>query len=210
LKIKTENGQKIQNYQVFNDIRNAYYRQHKKRSDFPAATGIGMKTQGLVVEIFAKKPCDDVLILPLRSQIQKNPFAYSEAVLVGDETNKKPPLFERARLLHSKDQTQIFVSGTASIKNQETVAIGDVSAQTENTILYIKELVSFKNIHDNYSDIALNHVNYQRVRVYVKHPNDKIIVDKICSVHFPEHLINIVEADVCRDNLLVEIEADLG
>jgi hypothetical protein len=210
LKQKTKNGLNVQNYQVFNDIRNAYYRCHKKRSDFPAATGIGMKTQGLVVDVFAKKSCDTVQSLPLRSQIQKNPFAYSEAVLVGDETNKKPPLFERARMLHAKHQTQVFVSGTASIKNQETVAIGDVSAQTENTISYIKELISSENIQKNYSEILLNNLNYQRVRVYVKHRDDMKIVHKICSAHFPEHVINVVEADVCRDNLLVEIEIDLG
>jgi enamine deaminase RidA (YjgF/YER057c/UK114 family) len=236
LKIKTKDGLNIQNYQLFNDIRNTYYRQHKKNADFPAATGIGMKTQGLVVDIFAKKTklqiagtnlrslskievrslsgvevqsVSSVQSLPLRSRIQKNPFAYSEAVLIGDEKNKKPPLFERARILHSTDQSQIFVSGTASIENQETVGIGDVSAQTENTIQYIKDLISLENIRHNYPQIILHKQNYLRVRVYVKHKHDMETVFKICTAHFPEHVINMVEADVCRDNLLVEIEADL-
>jgi hypothetical protein len=209
LKTETKDGLNIQNYQVFNDIRNDYYRRNKKQSDFPAATGIGIKTQGLIVDVFAKKSSSNVQNLPLRSKIQKNPFAYSEAVLVGCKTDKKPPLFERARMLHSNHQAQIFVSGTASIENQETVAIGDVSAQTENTISYIKELVSSKNIQDNYPEIMLNNRNYQRVRVYVKHRKDMDVVHKICSAHFPQHLINMVEADICRDNLLVEIEADL-
>jgi hypothetical protein len=211
LKIKNHNGLNVQNYQVFNEIRNAYYRRHKTKNDFPAATGIGMKTQGLVVDVFAKRPCENVQNLPLRSQIQKNPFAYSEAVLVGNQTDKKPPLFERARLLYSNHQAQIFVSGTASIENQETVAIGDVSAQTENTIRYIKELVSPENIQTNYPNISLNSqdYHYQRVLVYVKHETDMELVRQICAAHFPEHTINIVEADVCRDNLLVEIEADL-
>jgi enamine deaminase RidA (YjgF/YER057c/UK114 family) len=209
LKEKNKDGLCAQNYQVFNDIRNDYYRRNKKTSDFPAATGIGMKTQGLIVDIFAQKSCDVVQSLPLRSKIQKNPFAYSEAVLVGDKVDKKPPLFERARLLYSKHRAQIFVSGTASIKNQETVAIGNISAQTDNTIRYIKDLVSLQNIQDNYSEIRLSNQDYQRVRVYVKRRDDLETVFKICTAHFPEHVINVVEADICRDNLLVEIEADL-
>ncbi|MDR1951032.1 MAG: hypothetical protein LBP96_02235 [Bacteroidales bacterium] len=218
LKTETKNDLYTQNYQMFNDIRNDYYLRNKKMSNFPAATGIGMKIQGLVVDVFARKNGTDVDVrageeivqsLPLRSKVQKNPFAYSEAVLVGDKTNKKPPLFERARMLYSKNQAQIFVSGTASIKNQETVAIDDVSAQTTNTIRYIEELVSPENIQDNYPHITLNYQTYQRVRVYVKHRNDIETVFKICTAHFPEHVINVVEADICRDNLLVEIEADL-
>ena len=219
LKIKTHDGLNVQNYQVFNDIRNAYYRRNKKRSDFPAATGIGIKTPGLVVDIFAQKSGDEVQSLPLRSQVQKNPFAYSETVLVGDKSDKKPPLFERGRILYSTEsaslpklnhQAQILVSGTASIQNQETVAIGDVSAQTENTIQYIQELISSKNIQNNYSELNLGQLDYQRILVYVKNQNDMEIVSRICSAHFPKHLINLVEADICRDNLLVEIEADLG
>ena len=210
LKIETKKGLNIQNYQVFNDIRNEYYLRNKKNvSDFPAATGIGMKTQGLVVDVFAKKLCDNVQSLPLRSNVQKNPFAYSDAVLVGCSINKKPPLFERARLLYSNEQAQIFVSGTASIKDQETVAIGDVSTQTTNTIRFIKELVSFENIQNNYPQIKLRNQTYQRVRVYVKRRDDIETVYKICTEHFPEHVVNIVEADICRENLLVEIEADL-
>jgi len=209
LKTETPNGLRVQNYQVFNDTRDAYYRRNKKASDFPAATGIGMKTQGLIVDLFARKSCEETQNLPLRSAVQKDPFAYSEEVLVGEKTEKKPPLFERARLLHSKNQTQIFVSGTASIKGQETIAIGDVSAQTNNTILYIEELTSFENIQQNYPNIQLKNRIYQRVRVYVKHRNDMEIVFKICAAHFPKTVINVVEADVCRDNLLVEIEAEL-
>ncbi len=209
LKTETKDGVCLQNYQVFNDIRNAYYFRNKTRSDFPAATGIGMKTPGLVVDVFARKSDENVLSLPLRSKVQKDPFAYSESVLVGDTSDKKPPLFERARMLYSEKQTHIFVSGTASIQNQETVAIGDVSAQTEYTIQCIEELISFENMRDNYPKI--DHVNrdYQRVRIYVKRRDDLETVYKICSQHFPEHVMNVVEADVCRDNLLVEIEADL-
>jgi enamine deaminase RidA (YjgF/YER057c/UK114 family) len=169
LKIKMINGLHVQNYQVFNDIRNRYYRQNKTTSDFPAATGIGMKRQGLVVDVFAKKPSENVQNLPLRSRIQKDAHAYSEAVLVGDEKNKKPPLFERARLLVSKDEIQIFVSGTASIENQETVGIGDVSLQTENTIQYIKDLVSVENILHNYPTLRLRSATVANQDNYVRY-----------------------------------------
>lgn len=209
LKMQTKDGVCSQNYQVFNDIRNDFYQRYKRTSDFPAATGIGMKTQGVIVDIFARKSGVQEQSLPLRSKVQKNPFAYNDAVLVGDKTDKKPPLFERARMLWDGCQAQIFVSGTASIKNQETIAIGDVGAQTENTIQFIKELVSSKNIRDNYPHIHAERCIYHRVRVYVKRRDDFETVYKICAAHFPEHVINMVEADVCRDNLLVEIEADL-
>ena len=209
LKTKIEDGVCVQNYQIFNEIRNDYYHRNKKKQDFPAATGIGKKNPGLIVDVFARKQCEDVQSLPLQSKIQKNPVSYSDAVLVGDKTNKKPPLFERARILYSEHLAQIFVSGTASIKDQETVAIGDVSAQTDHTIQCIKELISLENIRDNYPQIRLKNQTFQNVRVYVKRRDDIETVFKICSAHFPEHMINIVEADICRSNLLVEIEADL-
>jgi chorismate lyase/3-hydroxybenzoate synthase len=45
------------------------------------------------------------------------------------------------------------------------------------------------------------------VRVYLRHKEDFVATEAYLRQQFPEEVINIVHADICRDNLLVEIEA---
>ncbi len=47
---------------------------------------------------------------------------------------------------------------------------------------------------------------YLFIRVYIKHQDYLDNVKKICSKRFPDIPVHYLIADVCRDNLLVEIE----
>jgi hypothetical protein len=49
---------------------------------------------------------------------------------------------------------------------------------------------------------------YTLLRVYVKNQEHFDEVRKICSDHFPRVPAIFIEADICREDLLTEIEAE--
>jgi enamine deaminase RidA (YjgF/YER057c/UK114 family) len=204
----TEN--KIQNYQALNDVRAKYYATAQFIHGYPAATGIGMNSGGIILEFYANKPYVREEIVPIKNPQQKDAYDYSQDVLIGNALNSKPkkssPKFERAKYISAQNDKIIFVSGTASIKGEITIGINDVAVQTKTTIENIRNLIAHENLMSNQ---ILNHYNkllFSSIRVYVKIPSDMETVRKICDPAFPEVQINYLVADICRDALLVEIE----
>jgi hypothetical protein len=47
------------------------------------------------------------------------------------------------------------------------------------------------------------------LRVYIKKQEDFNAVKTICAEHFPKAPAIFIEADICRDDLLTEIEAEV-
>ncbi len=209
LKINDADGRDLQNYQVFNEVRGLFYKHYRTRKDFPAATGIGVKVPGVSIDFFAVKPLTEgVSTAPVNNRKQQNAYVYGQEVLVGSvpatSVVKQPPQFERARLFSTSSESTLFISGTASIIGQETVGLGDVKEQTCVTIENIEELR--RAALELQSDGALR---YSLLRVYVKNEEDFPVVQQICKNHFPGVPMAFVQADVCRDNLLVEIEGEM-
>jgi enamine deaminase RidA (YjgF/YER057c/UK114 family) len=201
---------RIQNYQALNDVRSKYYATAAFIHGYPAATGIGMNSGGIILEFYANKPFVKEEIIPIKNPQQKDAYDYSEKVLVGNHLSIHPkktaPKFERAKYISAENDKIIFVSGTASIKGEVTIGLGDVAIQTKTTIENIRNLVSHENLLDNH---ILNHYTsllFSSIRVYVKYPGDMDTVREICDASFPGVQINYLVADICRDALLVEIE----
>jgi enamine deaminase RidA (YjgF/YER057c/UK114 family) len=194
-------GKKLQNYQVFNEIRQKYYSTVAFKDGFPAATGIGTRNGNYDLDFFAIKSSPTIQKVGLSNPKQHNAYEYQQSFLVGDTTSgqsKKAPLFERAKMLRLVDESMIFISGTASIIGQETIGIGDIKCQTEITINNMQELIP--NIND------LETIPYTYLRAYIKEECDFPAVRSICETLFPDVPVSYLKADVCRDNLLVEIE----
>ena len=201
-----------QHYQAFNKVRSEYYREYRSVSDFPAATGIGMKYGRVMIDFCAVSSTKDVQIKSIANPRQINPYSYDQAVLIGttDTGQKQPPLFERAKLLIFSDTWRLFVSGTASIIGQETTGIGSLEEQTFVTIENISKLVSKENLSIHCPEI--NHdkpLRFRRIRVYVKNDCEIPAVKSICTKFYSKIPSIYIQADICRTNLLVEIEADL-
>jgi enamine deaminase RidA (YjgF/YER057c/UK114 family) len=105
------------------------------------------------------------------------------------------------------DYVTTWISGTASIVNSETVHLGDVEKQTEQTIDNIERLISAANFERHgirgtgarLSDLA-------KIRVYVKRAEDYETCRAICERRLGSLPAIYAQADVCRPNLLVEIE----
>jgi enamine deaminase RidA (YjgF/YER057c/UK114 family) len=114
------------------------------------------------------------------------------------------PTFSRACLLRGLAGTNLFVSGTASIVGHESTHRGDVIAQTRETLANIDALLDETNRMgaDRYALGGL------RFKVYVRRARDLGAVERALSDLLgsgPQ--IVYLNADVCREDLLVEIEA---
>ena len=202
----------FQNYQVFNEVRSEYYLKYRTVHGYPAATGIGMKLGGVSIDFCAVLPDEAVMVKPIENPDQVNAYEYGQQVLRGMPCEgmsvKHPPQFERALLLRRRVKSTLFISGTASIIGQDTIGIGDIEKQTIVTIENIYKLTDQKRVGGALQNNDIDWGNFILVRVYVKETEDISKVKMICSEKFPEVPQIFVESDICRDNLLVEIEAE--
>jgi len=201
-----------QNYQLFNEVRSDYYSTYRTILDFPAATGIGTAFHGVTIECLAVIADENLRIVPISNPKQLNSFKYGQTVLKGEplknKTINQPPLFERAKLIVTGLNSRVFISGTASIVGQETIGMGDVIKQTQVTIENIELLTSEINLKSHYPELLIYPDKYAYVRVYVKNEEDIPTVKVICQKHFGKVPMSFVKADICRDDLLVEIETE--
>ncbi len=193
-----------QTYQVFNDVRARFYGNHFEGTGFPAATGIGMSRGGIIIE-FVAVDAPEAVSLPVDNPVQVAAHDYSEAVLVGEgPVCKATPKFERARYLELFGKKQIFISGTASIRGEQTVGIGDPEEQTRVTIDNMVRLYSGESLKA-LSEQALEPV-YGHARVYVKNRKDYFRIRNTFWHSYGALPVVYIQADICRDELLVEIE----
>jgi enamine deaminase RidA (YjgF/YER057c/UK114 family) len=203
----------FQNYQIFNEVRSEYYKKYRTGSGFPAATGVGMKYGGVFLDFCAVKSDDAVKIKAINNPNQINAYEYGQQVLKGltpgGSSVKHPPQFERALLMINKTNSTLFVSGTASIIGQETIGRGDVSEQTVVTIENIMKLANAERINKFTGGSVSLPGRFSLLRVYIKKQEDFTAVKGICQEHFPGTPAIFIEADICRDDLLTEIEAEV-
>jgi len=115
------------------------------------------------------------------------------------------PVFSRACLLHESAGTSLFVSGTASIVGHETIHHGDAAAQTRETLVNIGALVEEANRVTGRARYSLDGL---KLKVYVRNAADLAAVElAIAGTGCPRASVVYLQADVCREDLLVEIEA---
>jgi len=203
----------FQNYQVFNEVRSEYYKKYRSVAGFPAATGVGMKFGGVFLDFCALKSDDTVKLRAINNPNQVNAYDYGQQVLKGVATGsssvKHPPQFERGLLMINKTCNTLFVSGTASIIGQETIGIGDINEQAIVTIENIRKVADNERIKQLTGSQDLSPGKFSLLRVYIKKQEDFNPVKKICYEYFPDSPVIFIEADICRDDLLTEIEAEV-
>jgi len=200
-----------QNYQDFNDARSHFYADAKWEEGYPAATGIGTSAGGLMVEIdatsFNNKKSRAV---SLDNSLQIAAHEYSQDVLVGAPdlhfNQRTTPKFERAKAIVVDEQTKIiYISGTAAIRGEESLANVGIQQQTVTTLENIEFLVSKKNLKAHKVNVKSEPV-IQIFRVYLKSYKDLNPARDIITERYPGLPVMYVISDVCRDELLIEIE----
>lgn len=202
----------VQNYQVFNKVRSEVYQKYRTIHGYPAATGIGMKLDGVSLDFCAVMAQESVTIKPIDNPNQVNPYEYGQEVLrvvAGKgKSIKYHPLFERALLMRGKRSSTLFISGTASIIGQDITGLEDVEKQTVVTLDNIDKLTDKKRIGDLTGKTDKEWGKFILLRVYVKNQDDFAKVKTICQQRFPGVPSIFIQSDICRDNLLVEVEAE--
>jgi enamine deaminase RidA (YjgF/YER057c/UK114 family) len=169
---------------------------------YPASTGIGMGGNGLVASCLTlQTPRKDVFLLPLENPQQTPAYAYHP------QYSLQSPKFSRAMALVLGDYVTTWVSGTASIVNAESRHSGDIQKQTEQTIDNIERLISPANLAvHGVKGAGARLDDLAKIRVYLKRPQDFAICKAICERRFGAVPAIYAVADVCRPELLVEIE----
>ena len=169
---------------------------------YPASTGIGTLGRGLVTSCQAlQTDRTDVRLLPLENPHQTPSFDY------GPEYSLKSPKFSRAMAVAIGNYVTTWVSGTASILNSETVHVGDVEKQTHQTIDNIRDLIAPENFaRQGLPGAGAGLGDLAKVRVYIKHAEDYEKCRAICDERLGGLPTIYAVADVCRPDLLVEIE----
>ncbi len=202
-------GDENQHYQLFNNVRSKYYAKSEFVNGYPAATGIGTMAGGVIVSFYASNQSGPDVI-SVENPLQKAAFEYSDEVLVSEAEFegfcKCTPKFARAKLVSNTRSVQIYISGTASIREEKTVAEDDVAAQTRVTIDNVEKLISKKTLSSLDREIP-EQLKIDFFRVYIKDQADYQLVKSVCEESWPGVLSVYVVSDVCRENLLVEIEA---
>ncbi len=179
-----------------------YQRNTRNGPDFPASTGIGAQGRDLSAYAIAlATDRDDVLATPLENPRQTSAFDYARSY------SPQSPKFSRAMAVsHGADMT-IFISGTASITSSESRHAGDAVAQTHETLGNIEALISEENLaRHGLPGFGSTLQGLSQVRVYVKRVDDYPQVLAVCARRLGEVPVLYTVADVCRPELLVEIE----
>ena len=197
-----------QNYQVFNDARSQFYQDHFSEKGYPAATGIGMEAGGILIDYLAIKG-NHVTNVPIDNPVQIPAHKYHQDCLMGLPTGdrKTTPKFERGRYVSLHGEEIVFVSGTAAITGEKTANQGDVEQQTRITIDNIDRLISKDNLSK--SIIIPWDLKFNYLRIYVKERNDLKKVREICEKRYGDVPMVWLQANICRDDLTVEIEGTL-
>ena len=189
-----------QNYQEFNDARSIFYRNCEWNNGYPAATGIGCDAGGVMVEFCAVKD-NMTLNMPIDNPLQIAAHNYSQMVLEGKAADalqeKSTPKFERARILGNT----IYISGTAAIKGEHSNTCNDIIEQTTETMEVMNHLISKENIPTDNKG-----AEYDILRIYIKREEDIPAVIEYMQYHYPIVQKHYTVADICRPELLVEIE----
>lgn len=202
-----------QRYKELNRARTDYYREIRFLTDrlppdfrqervFPASTGIGTEGRGIMMSAIALvTQRDDIRAVPLENPRQTPAFDYADCY------SPASPKFSRAMALSCGNYATIFVSGTASITDSETRHIGDAAAQTHETLDNIAALISEDNLgHHGLPGLGTSLDGLGLVRVYIKRPADYERTRAACEQRLGEVPTIYALGDVCRPELLVEIE----
>lgn len=164
---------------------------------YPAATGIGCEGNFLCISLLAVSKSLEVKSLENPRQVP----AYEYPSRYGLSS----PKFARAMYVKNESEKYILVSGTASIVGADTVHVNDVEKQTMTTIENIFLLISQNNLQQY--GIKQFKGDRKLIKVYIRHWKDYPLVKKICEEKFGEKDIIYLQCDICRKDLLVEIEA---
>ena len=162
----------------------------------PAASALGSESGGpLVVYFLASRLAPDLIENPRQVSAYHYPPDYGP----------RSPSFSRAAVLRKEHAATLFISGTASIVGHRTMHAGDPVAQTRETLRNIEALLEEAGGKALGGKLPLDALAY---KVYIRDPRDLgLIRGELTTAIGARAPIVYLQADICRRDLAVEIEA---
>ena len=185
-------------YRQFNAARRQTLRACGRGHDgnVPAASAIGSPPASpLVVYFLAGRVPPTFVENPRQVSAYHYPRQYGHC----------PPTFSRAAVVRQRSNATLFISGTASIVGHRSLHIGDSAAQTREVLANIEALLTAANRAARGARFELGAL---ACKVYVRRPADLPFVQAELEDALGKSGRAIyLQADICRQDLLVEIEA---
>lgn len=153
----------------------------------PAASALGSDAGPLTVYFLAGRHAGK----PYENPRQTSAYHYPE------QYGPRSPTFARAMMVETGGRQSFFISGTASVVKSETVHLGNVQAQTEETLRNIRVLLDQAGVRGGRMLLKA----YLREAAYL--PTVKTQLEQEfgagCQTVF-------LRSNICRSDLLLEIE----
>ncbi|UPG86043.1 pteridine-dependent deoxygenase [Luteibacter aegosomatis] len=156
---------------------------------FPAATAIGHHGTGGWLQVY-------LLATDRPGTRVENPRQVS-AWRYPRQYGRTPPSFARATLLPEDDV--LAISGTAAVVGHASAHVGDIVAQLEETARNLDALLDAGGMPSGFDARA-------PLKAYVRHPEHADAVRAFAAARWPEAPLIVVHGDICRSELLVEID----
>jgi enamine deaminase RidA (YjgF/YER057c/UK114 family) len=180
-------------YREFNLVRNKFFQERNVFNRLvPASTAVG-KCNGADIAVVGgalavESKGEDIRVFALPSPLQGPALEYGSS-------------FSRAIELALPDHRRLYVSGTASIEpNGKTIYMNDTPSQVRCTMEVTYSILKSREM--DWSDIT-------RATAYFKNAKEAVLLSEYCQTNgLPRFPIIIAENDICRDDLLFEIEVD--
>ena len=142
--------------------------------------------------------------MPVENPRQVSAFEYSS------KFGPRPPCFSRAGLVEVVGERLLLVAGTASVCGEESVHAGSLEAQLRETVVNLRAVVAEARRVDGVphaDDVGSCLKGVRATRVYYRRREDLAWLER----SLPRELVagaevEYVLADICRNELLVEIE----
>lgn len=202
-RINEDNADGLEVYRDFCRGRaEAFERFRFREAELPAATGIGALGGGIAFYFLASR---SAVLTAVENSKQIPPYHYP--VRYGP----RPPKFSRATCLSrpgaASTAEQIYVSGTASIRGHETLFAGDIERQCRLALENIAHVIGAENLSAYGVREGRALTDLRNIKVYVRNSGDIPAVQQMCARAFSREAdVAFLHVDICRSDLLVEIE----
>jgi chorismate lyase/3-hydroxybenzoate synthase len=161
----------------------------------PAASAVGCVGERLVVHALASREPGRQVENPRQVAAHRYPERYGP----------KSPSFARGTVAGGAWAGTVFVSGTASIVGHQSVFPGDPVRQTEEAMRNVEAVLDAAGVPGRGAPVG---ARLRSLRVYVRFPDQ---LDAIRAALEASTRIAVptawLQAEICREELLVEIEA---
>jgi chorismate lyase / 3-hydroxybenzoate synthase len=187
----------LERYRQFSVGRHeAFIERHRVPGNegFPAACAVGSEDSPFVIYFLAARKSGQPVENPRQLSAYRYPPQYGP----------RSPSFSRAMLTQSKDAPLLFISGTASIVGHETVHVGNVAEQAQETVANLLALAKQASLA---GPAPMTDDSRLFLKVYLRSADSlPIIRDHLLRAFGHAARVIYLRADLCRADLLLEVE----